>query len=91
MPLTPLADHKMLFGNCPSLDQGTCIVAALTGPPLGPVVVTVTVTGTGAPFRFTVDGLKLRVTPAGSCVLGKGLSTTVLGVFEAGVTLMTAD
>jgi hypothetical protein len=70
-------------------DRRACLIAAAAGPPLGPAVFTVTVTGTAAPFKLTVDGSKLRVTPGGSIVLGKGLSMTVLGVFDNGVTLIT--
>src|ERR1700734_376826 len=59
------------------------------GPPLGPVVVIVTVTGTDAPFRLTVEGLKLIVMPAGSCVVGT-TSVTVLGLADRGATLIVA-
>jgi hypothetical protein len=89
-PLIPLNDHKTSLESSPIADLRTCIISAAAGPALGPVVPTVTVTGTAAPFKFTVDGLKLRVIPDGSIVLGKGLSVTVLGVVEVGVTLIMA-
>ena len=85
-PLAKLADHQvhLVTGRVKAF---TCfIAAAATGPPLGPVVVSVSVTGTAAPFKLTVEGLKLRLMPAGS-ENGEELSVTVLGVLDSGVTL----
>ena len=84
-PLTKLADHQVHL-SLGAIQLLTCITAAeATGPPIGPVVVRVIVTGTGAPFKFTVDELRLRLMPEGS-EDGLGPSVTGLGVLERGVT-----
>lgn len=84
-PLAKLVDHQVHLpkGTIPFLTR--MIAAAAAGPPLGPVVVSVIVTGTAVPFKFTVEGLKLRPMPDGS-VNGAELSVTGLGVLDSGVT-----
>jgi hypothetical protein len=58
----------------------------VAGVPVGPVVDTVTVRVADDPARFTADGLKLRLIPGGFVL--STLNATVLGVLEAGVTVM---
>jgi len=59
-----------------------------TGPPEGPVVISVSVTGTAEPFRLTVLGLKVRFSPPN--ILPITLMVTELGAFDNGVTSMVA-
>ena len=63
----------------------TWAFTALCGDGDGPVVAIVNVTDTGAPFRFTVVGLKDAVTPGGR--IFPMLNVAVLGIEERGVTV----
>jgi len=56
---------------------------ALAGTADGSVVVSVSVTGTAVPFKFTVAGLKVRFMPPGAAPTT--LIVTGLGTFDNGV------
>jgi hypothetical protein len=86
MQLAKVPDHhvRLLIGTTAARNPR---LTAATGPPLGPVVDSVKVTGTAAPARLTVAGLKVRLMPDGSEGLVK---VTVLGILDRGVTFMIA-
>ena len=87
-PLATLADHQVQRYKGARPPLSIRLIAVPLAIPLGPVEVSVTVTGTGAPFKFTVVGLKLIPMPERSTVPGPNV--TGLGVFEAGVTVIVA-
>jgi len=49
-----------------------------------------TATGTAAPLKFAVDGLKLRLIPPGRETNGLALSVTLLDMLDSGVTFTVA-